>query len=336
MDVRSGFIDSIGNTPLIKLQRARPKRRAARSRQGRVPQPRRLGQGPRGAGHHRGRREAGQAPARRRHRRGHGGQHRHRPRAGRQRARLSLGHRDARDAEPGEEGHAAAVRRRPAPGAGRALRQSRQLRALLRRARRGAGARPSRTARSGPTSSTTSPTATATTAPTGPEIWEQTDGRVDGFTCSVGTGGTLAGVARALKERNPNVKIALSRSDGRGALQSGHARASSRPRATRSPRASARAASPPISKARRSTTAYQITDEEAFPLLFDLIEHEGLVPGRLDRHQHRRRHAARAAISAPARPSSPSWPTAASAISRKLFNPAFLREKNLPLPSWMK
>src|SRR5207244_611802 len=45
---------------------------------------------------------------------------------------------------------------------------------------------------------------------TGPEIWEQTDGKVDGFTCAVGSGGTLGGVARALKERNPGVKIALS------------------------------------------------------------------------------------------------------------------------------
>src|SRR2546429_5429803 len=45
---------------------------------------------------------------------------------------------------------------------------------------------------------------------TGPEIWTQTDGKVDGFTCSVGTGGTLGGVARALKERNPKVRIALS------------------------------------------------------------------------------------------------------------------------------
>src|SRR5689334_6656228 len=45
---------------------------------------------------------------------------------------------------------------------------------------------------------------------TGPEIWQQTDGKVDGFTCSVGTGGTLNGIARALKERNPDVKIALA------------------------------------------------------------------------------------------------------------------------------
>ena len=47
-------------------------------------------------------------------------------------------------------------------------------------------------------------------ATTGPEIWEQTDGKVDGFTCAVGSGGTLGGIARALKERNPGVKIALS------------------------------------------------------------------------------------------------------------------------------
>ncbi len=45
---------------------------------------------------------------------------------------------------------------------------------------------------------------------TGPEIWNQTEGKVDGFTCSVGSGGTLAGISRALKERNPDVKIALS------------------------------------------------------------------------------------------------------------------------------
>ena len=50
---------------------------------------------------------------------------------------------------------------------------------------------------------------------TGPEIWEQTDGKVDGFTCAVGSGGTLAGVALALKERNPDIKIALSDPDGR-------------------------------------------------------------------------------------------------------------------------
>ncbi len=76
---------------------------------------------------------------------------------------------------------------------------------------------------------------------TGPEIWNQTDGKVDGFTCSVGSGGTLAGVALALKERNPEIKIALSDPMARPS-STGTAAANSRPRATRSRRASARAA----------------------------------------------------------------------------------------------
>ena len=91
-----------------------------------------------------------------------------------------------------------------------ALRQPQQLREGLGPARRGAGARPSRTARSGPTSSTMSPTAQGHIETTGPEIWEQTDGKVDGFVCAVGTGGTLAGVGIALKERNPKIRIALA------------------------------------------------------------------------------------------------------------------------------
>ena len=53
---------------------------------------------------------------------------------------------------------------------------------------------------------------------TGPEIWQQTDGKVDGFTCAVGTGGTLAGVAIALKENNPDDQHRRRRSAGRGDL----------------------------------------------------------------------------------------------------------------------
>ena len=106
-------------------------------RQGRVPQPRRLGQGSRRALHHQGRRGARPAEAGRRHRRRHRRQYRHRPRAGRQRTRLPHRHRHARDAEPGKEGHAAAVRRRSQARPGRALRQPEQLRALFRPPRRG-------------------------------------------------------------------------------------------------------------------------------------------------------------------------------------------------------
>ena len=127
---------------------------------------------------------------------------------------------------------------------------------------------------------------------TGPEIWGQTEGKVDGFTCAVGTGGTLGGVARALKERNPNVNIALADPMG-AALYNWYQAASSKPRATRSPKASARAASRRTSKARRSTWPTRSrTRKPADRVRPDRAR--GAGAGRLERHQHRRRHAARA------------------------------------------
>src|SRR5437868_1343222 len=113
---------------------------------------------------------------------------------------------------------------------------------------------------------------------TGPEIWDQTSGKVDGFTCSVGTGGTLGGVARALKERNPNIKIALSDPMG-SAFYNWHtkgelkAEGSSITEGIGNSRVTANLEGTPIDM------VYQITDEEALPALFDLIEHEGLVLG---------------------------------------------------------
>ena len=86
---------------------------------------------------------------------------------------------------------------------------------------------------------------------TGPEIWEQTQGRIDGFVSAVGTGGTLAGVAMALKERDKRIKIALADPFG-ASLYAYYTAAFSRAKAPRSPRASASRASPPISRPRRS------------------------------------------------------------------------------------
>ena len=169
---------------------------------------------------------------------------------------------------------------------------------------------------------------------TGPEIWDQTDGKVDGFTCSVGSGGTLAGVARALKERNPNVRIALSDPMGsalfnwfaRGELK---AEGNSVTEGIGQGRVTANLEGTPIDM------AYQITDEEALPVLFDLIEHEGLVLGgssainvvgamRLAREL------------GPGKTIVTILCDGGSRYQSKLFNPAFLREKNLPLPRWMK
>lgn len=169
---------------------------------------------------------------------------------------------------------------------------------------------------------------------TGPEIWDQTAGKVDGFTCSVGSGGTLAGVARALKERNPNIKIALSDPMG-SALYSwkttGNLKAegNSITEGIGQGRVTANLEGTPIDM------AYQITDEEALPILFDLIEHEGLVLGgstainivgamRLAKDL------------GPGKTVVTVLADGGQRYQSKLFNPTFLRDKNLPIPSWMK
>jgi cysteine synthase A len=169
---------------------------------------------------------------------------------------------------------------------------------------------------------------------TGPEIWEQTDGKVDGFTCSVGSGGTLSGIALALKERNPNIKIALSDPMG-SALYNWHAHGELK--------AEGNSITEGIGQGRITANiegtpldlAYQITDEEALPVLFDLIQHEGLVLGgstainivgamRLARDL------------GPGKTVVTILADGGQRYQSKLFNPAFLREKKLPVPSWMK
>jgi len=169
---------------------------------------------------------------------------------------------------------------------------------------------------------------------TGPEIWDQTDGKVDGFTCSVGSGGTLGGVALALKERNKSVTIALADPMGaalyswvtRGELK---AEGSSVTEGIGQMRVTKNLEGLPID------TAFQITDEEALPVLFDLIEHEGLVLGgssainivgamKLAKTLGKGKVIVTILADGGQR------------YQSKLFNPAFLREKKLPVPRWMK
>jgi cysteine synthase A len=168
---------------------------------------------------------------------------------------------------------------------------------------------------------------------TGPEIWEQTAGRVDGFICAVGSGGTLAGVGQALKERNPNVKIGLA--DPRGAaLYSFYttgvlkSEGSSITEGIGQGRITANLEGAPVD------FAYQIEDAEAVGIVFDLVAHEGMLLGgssginiagamRLARELGPGKTIVTILCDSGAR------------YASKLFNPNFLREKGLPVPDWL-
>jgi cysteine synthase A len=169
---------------------------------------------------------------------------------------------------------------------------------------------------------------------TGPEIWEQTDGKVDGFTCAVGTGGTLAGVAMALKARNKNVKIALADPMG-AALYSFYttgvlkAQGSSITEGIGQGRITKNLEDAPID------VAYQIPDQEAVPIIFDLLEHEGLCLGGSSGINV----AGAIRLAKELGPGHTIVTVLADYGTRyqsKLFNPEFLRSKNLPVPAWME
>lgn len=168
---------------------------------------------------------------------------------------------------------------------------------------------------------------------TGPEIWRQTDGRIDGFVCSIGTGGTLAGVGQYLKERKPGVIIAAA--DPMGAamyhyIKHGELRSEGssitegigQSRITRNLEGAA------------MDDAYQIKDDEALIVLFELLRHEGLCLGgssginvagamRLARQL------------GPGHTIVTILADAGARYQSKLYNPAFLRERNLPTPAWL-
>ncbi len=169
---------------------------------------------------------------------------------------------------------------------------------------------------------------------TGPEIWDQTDGKVDGFTCAVGTGGTLAGIAIALKARNKNVKIALADPLG-AALYSYYtsgvlkAEGSSITEGIGQGRITKNLEDAPID------IAYQIPDQEAVPIIFDLLEHEGLCLGGSSGINV----AGAIRLAKELGPGHTIVTILADYGTRyqsKLFNPEFLRAKNLPVPAWME
>ncbi|TRO94542.1 cysteine synthase A [Glycocaulis profundi] len=168
---------------------------------------------------------------------------------------------------------------------------------------------------------------------TGPEIFDQLGGKVDGFICAVGSGGTLGGVSMALKERNPDIQIGLA--DPGGAALYGHY-------AHGELKAEGNSITEGIGQSRITANlegvavdhAFRIPDEEALPIIFDLIREEGLCLGGSSGINI-------AGAIRLARKLGPGHTIVTvlcdhgSRYQSKLFNPEFLREKGLPVPEWL-
>jgi cysteine synthase A len=169
---------------------------------------------------------------------------------------------------------------------------------------------------------------------TGPEIWEETDGKVDGFICAVGTGGTLAGVGMTLKARNPKIKIGLADPFGASLFSyytSGELKAegSSITEGIGQGRITSNLEGAPVD------IAYQIPDAEAVGIIFDLLQHEGLCLGGSSGINV----AGAIRLAKDMGPGHIIVTVLADYGTRyqsKLFNPDFLREKGLPVPEWLE
>lgn len=168
---------------------------------------------------------------------------------------------------------------------------------------------------------------------TGPEIWNDTEGKVDGFICAVGTGGTLTGTALFLKEKNSDIQIGLA--DPLGSAIYGHfkngelkAEGSSITEGIGQGRITANLEGLPLDH------PFQIPDAEALPFIFDLLEHEGLCLGGSSGIN----------VAGAVRLAQEMGPghtivtilcDYGTRYQSKLFNPAFLKEKDLPVPGWL-
>ncbi len=168
---------------------------------------------------------------------------------------------------------------------------------------------------------------------TGPEIWEQTGGRLDGFTCAIGTGGTIAGLSTFLKDHNKNITVAAA--DPEGAAMYSFFK-------TGELTSEGGSITEGIGQGRitgnvaeaRVDDACRIPDSEALPILFDLIRQEGLCHGGSTGIN----------VAAAVRMAKEMGPghtivtilcDGGQRYQSKLYNPDFLSEKNLPVPSWL-
>jgi len=170
---------------------------------------------------------------------------------------------------------------------------------------------------------------------TGPEIWEQTDGKLDGFICAIGTGGTLSGVSMALKERNKDIKIGLA--DPAGAAMynyfaNGEVKASDGSSITEGigqGRVTGNVDGAPVD------VPLQVSDADAVAVIFDLLKDEGLCLGGSSGINV-------AGAIQMARELGPGHTIVTmlcdfgTRYQSKLFNPAFLKEKELAVPAWLE
>ncbi len=170
---------------------------------------------------------------------------------------------------------------------------------------------------------------------TGPEIWEQTEGKVDAFICSIGTGGTIAGASTFLREKRKDIVIGVA--DPRGAamyhlFKDGEAKATEGGSITEGIGLGRVTA---IIEDIKVDKAYLIEDAEAVPIIFDLLEHEGLCLGGSSGINV----AGAIRLAKDLGPGHTVVTILADYGTRyqsKLFNPEFLRSKGLPVPAWME
>jgi len=166
------------------------------------------------------------------------------------------------------------------------------------------------------------------------EIWNDTDGAVDGFICAVGSGGTLAGVSVGLKERNKDVKIGLA-DPGGAALYSYYTDGELKAEGTSITEGIGQGRITANLEGFTPDFAYRIADADAFPLIYDLIQEEGLCLGGSSAIN------IAGAINM-ARDMGPGHTIVTilcdygNRYQSKLFNPDFLRSKDLPVPEWME
>ena len=168
---------------------------------------------------------------------------------------------------------------------------------------------------------------------TGPEIWEQTQGRIDGFICAIGSGGTLAGVAMALRERKPDIKIGMADPLG-SALYNWYAAGELKAEGASITEGIGQGRVTGNLEGMSLDFACQIPDPEALEIVYDLVQHEGMCLGgssgvniagaiRLAREL------------GPGKTIVTILADLGQRYQGKLFNPEFLRERGLPFPNWL-